>query len=1347
MSSTRLFNDHSAIREQQLGRFEDAWFAGAPLAIEDILPADSPDRDRWLAEFIHVDLEFRIKRGDGARIEDYLGRFPILQEQPSALFDLIAAECRLRSRREAGLSVDEYRQRFPELTDQQIERLRETAEQERQYETSSSETTLTWSSADADGLTESDARQNAQNSDSCDGSTAPISSRRLLSDAIEKRLVDRERVESTARRLGLGDEPSPKTILQEFVRAGELTVWQLKEIQNGRPRFYLENDRYLLLDEIGCGGMGAVYRARHTRMKRDVALKVIDPSRIRRPGVIQRFHREIEVCARLQHEHVVRAYDVGVDNGVTFLVMEYVKGSDLSSLVRRDGPMAADQAAAICVQAAAGLAYAHKNGVVHRDIKPQNILLSTEGETKILDMGLARLDEEEAEATENGLTRQGEIMGTVDFMAPEQARDASGVDARCDIYALGATLYFLLTGRPPYPGGGAIEKLHRLANDVPQPISQLRPDCPAELANVVGTLMAKRRRDRYQSAEDVVRALRPFSAEKIAGRAVVTASVQTAAETRYSSTPTDTQLPFLTDDDTSPLTLLQRRRGGRQLSWNRKWAYAVGIASIALMLALVFRPWRKHNAQGDGQSSTTADQSVDSPQERVPDEIRVEFSGHSGPANNPSYTNSYATHWHGCGRFACFLPFQQVLRPTFLLAWSPSGSRFATGASDGVVRVWEVNPANRHLTPGSSRRIRPYHHHSAAIVSLAWSPDGKRIISGDLEGNIHVYSPDRSSIDQTIKRAPRLGNTIDLDAVMSPDGGEIAFAEPPSGNRPAHLVRWSLKQKRRIWEHPAGGDVLWYSRDGKLLVSADVKDYSKPMGFPLIRCWDLADNRELRKVELSAKSAMPLGFAADNQLVFLRESPNAIVFWDCRTGKETRSISLKSIPETPARPGQITAGWLSSDGGSCLIARRDGKLILVRLKDGSKTESESPRLEYPMASPGFRFVHSLPWRNHSVVVMFDRANRKELMRFDVFRNIRRLRLIRQQRFAIPNFGSPGAWDLQNARWVADIPAGGFVLKDGSVRQVNRQRRIVSWPDLDSLHEQPIEIVKLEDAEQYSGFTWSENEKLVWATATSQQVQIRFWDATTGRVVRTTLLQMEDNKNTHKCYPPVVTANGRFVTAGFPYPDGRLAIWNNGKLAFVFKASIGNAGRSRYVLSNGGRRVAVHTESDGSNVRVLDARTGKLECLLKTNQRFVTSWDFLEFDATGQYLLINRNVWDVRKAEIVWECPEAERAIGGFTQFRFGAFIHDGRYALVGQDGRYDLWDWRKNKKVLSLHPLPEDQWVMINHVTGHYAGSLSAFKHVRLKIKSLWTTPAGFRRLTGWETDPKQVGLKALPAN
>ena len=289
-----------------------------------------------------------------------------------------------------------------------------------------------------------------------------------------------------------------------------LTSYQSKVLVSGDQVPLVIGD-YVVTDSIGRGGMGYVLKARHRRMKRQVAIKFLLKSLTDSDDLRRRFEREVEAAAQLNHQNIVTAYDAGVHDGSHYLVMEYVDGEDLSQIVRSSGPMDIPDAVDVIRQAALGLGYAHDRGIVHRDIKPGNLLLDSEGVVRILDMGLARMTPSPGDALEGGahadLTNTGSVMGTIDYMAPEQALDAKSVDHRADIYALGCTLYFLLTSNPPFRNETVMRRLlaHR---EQPAPkISAYRPDAPRELDEIFATMMAKSPDDRFPSMKHLLVAL------------------------------------------------------------------------------------------------------------------------------------------------------------------------------------------------------------------------------------------------------------------------------------------------------------------------------------------------------------------------------------------------------------------------------------------------------------------------------------------------------------------------------------------------------------------------------------------------------------------------------------------------------------------------------------------------------------------------------------------------------------------------------------------------------------------------------------------------------------------------
>ena len=320
-------------------------------------------------------------------------------------------------------------------------------------------------------------------------------------------LVEEDRLNSVREEISpepTSDGGDSDKLAKALVERNLLTPWQCERLQEGRHRGFILG-KYKLLGLLGTGGMSSVYLAEHMLMQRRVAIKVLPRHKVGDSSYLARFRREAQAVAALDHRNIVRAYDIDNEGNTHYLVMEYVAGRDLNTMVKTDGPLDYDVAAEYIRQAAEGLQHAHDANLVHRDIKPANLLVDSRGTVKILDMGLARfIDEEQASLTR---VHDENVLGTADYLAPEQAHDSHTADHRADIYSLGCTLYYLLTGHPPFHEGTLAERIVHHQTKAPPSIYEDRSDAPQPLVDVCLRMMAKQPGARIQSAGEVARLL------------------------------------------------------------------------------------------------------------------------------------------------------------------------------------------------------------------------------------------------------------------------------------------------------------------------------------------------------------------------------------------------------------------------------------------------------------------------------------------------------------------------------------------------------------------------------------------------------------------------------------------------------------------------------------------------------------------------------------------------------------------------------------------------------------------------------------------------------------------------
>jgi serine/threonine protein kinase len=344
---------------------------------------------------------------------------------------------------------------------------------------------------------------------------SPANNDELLDLVRKSGVLDEKRLEGYLAKVGYpnGVPPEPSKFAGVMVRDGVLTHFQAEQLNQGKWRRFTIG-RYKVLERLGAGGMGSVYLCEHKLMRRRVAVKVLPTAKAEEPASLERFYREARAVAALDHPNIVRAYDIDQDDKLHFLVMEFVDGANFQEIIKRSGPMDVTRAAHYIRQAALGIQHAHEAaGLVHRDIKPGNILVDRNGIVKVLDMGLARFFHD----TDDILTKKYDenVLGTADYLAPEQALDSHGVDIRADIYSLGATFYFCLTGRPPFAEGSIAQKLIWHQTRQPKPVRSIRPDVPAEIAAIIEKAMAKDPAQRYQTPIAVAEALAPWTTTPI----------------------------------------------------------------------------------------------------------------------------------------------------------------------------------------------------------------------------------------------------------------------------------------------------------------------------------------------------------------------------------------------------------------------------------------------------------------------------------------------------------------------------------------------------------------------------------------------------------------------------------------------------------------------------------------------------------------------------------------------------------------------------------------------------------------------------------------------------------------
>jgi serine/threonine protein kinase len=652
---------------------------------------------------------------------------------------------------------------------------------------------------------------------------------------------------------------APASALGILLGKGWITSYQADLLAKGRGQELILG-AYVILEPIGEGGMGEVFKAHHGPMRRIVALKVIRKELLAKPEAVRRFYREARAAAQLKHPNIVLAYDAGEVGDTHVFAMEWVDGIDLSRAVKDSGPLSSLQACDYIRQAALGLQCAHQAGIVHRDIKPANLLLTRAGPptVKILDLGLARLQEpSEGEQT---LTREGSVLGTPAYIAPEQSINSRNADPRSDLYSLGCTLYFLLTGRPPFSGETATETmlLHHLHEAAA--LESLRPDVPADVCAVARKLMAKRPEDRFQSAGDLVQAL------DCIWRGDPTPSHITAIE-----------LPQLPPGRgvTTPTVLLSDHSASQpKPAPNMRGPLLAVIAGLGVLLGLGIMLGMVLVASINVHQ--TGKEPEKSPPEAVPPVGGAEDQRGRPPDNVARATPIRRWHAHQGGvRAVAFL----------------SSKNFAlSGGNDRLARVWDASKGKERQT---------LRGHKAEVTSVAFTPDGRMALAGCKDHTLRAWDP----ISGAERFWLKTGHSAEVTSVNSSSNGQFAVS--------ADLAGWV-----RFWNLDAGKEYRGFGGPhgavNAVLFIPPNRVFAFACGDGTVRLGNLANADEPRQLLGHNGRVFCLCISADGKLLLSAGQDGTLRLWDSSSGAEKKWFQISHHPVYVAAlspDGKYAAAW------------------------------------------------------------------------------------------------------------------------------------------------------------------------------------------------------------------------------------------------------------------------------------------------------------------------------------------------------------------------------------------------------------------------------------------------------